>query len=509
MPKAYRPIALLNTIGKIMDSIIARRLSFVAETYHTLPASHFGGRKQKSTEHALHHIVENIYAAWNTGRGRVASLLLLVVSEAFDSVSHDRLLHDLRKRRVDGKTVRCLASFLSERHTRIVLDGHESDQYTIRAGIPQGSPLSPILYILYSADLIENCHADDTTATGYIDDAAILAVGDSTKDTCEKLAIAVGKAQHWATTRASKFAPEKFQLVHFTRARKNMDMEQRLETPWCSIAPSPTCKYLGVTMDSKLKWQTHIESIQRKVTRTVSALASLGNSKWGVKLQQMRKLYEGVTIPQMMYACSVWSYARSNGTPYTQAALRVLQGLQARAARVISGAFRATSYAALDIETQLLLVAQRIERCSKETLSRMLTTGGTTIGRDCNRRPRRQYSPLQINHQSAVQQGLVTPIERPEDIPAFVMPPWQQGPQIHIETAAMARPRHASVATAADHICIYIDGSCINGHVGATAMFPAKQRVAQSYIGLETTSTVYAAELQGINLALQIAEEEL
>lgn len=105
IPKAYRPIALLNTIGKIMDAIIARRLSYLVEVHNILSNTHIGGRKLRSTEHALHLVIERIYKAWNTGRGQVASLMLLDVSGAFNNVSHERLLHNLRTRRVDEKLV--------------------------------------------------------------------------------------------------------------------------------------------------------------------------------------------------------------------------------------------------------------------------------------------------------------------------------------------------------------------------------------------------------------------
>ncbi|KAK0367942.1 zinc knuckle [Colletotrichum limetticola] len=85
-------------------------------------------------------------------------------------------------------------------------------------GIPEGSPLSPILYLFYNADLLDSCNeTGDTTATGFIDDVAILAVGDSTEETCQKLQEALRKAETWALTHASVFAPEKFQLTHFTR----------------------------------------------------------------------------------------------------------------------------------------------------------------------------------------------------------------------------------------------------------------------------------------------------
>jgi hypothetical protein len=75
-----------------MDAVLARRLSYLVEAHHVLPNTHIGGRKLRSTEHALHLIIEKIYKAWNTGRGKVASLLLLDVSGANDNVSHERLL---------------------------------------------------------------------------------------------------------------------------------------------------------------------------------------------------------------------------------------------------------------------------------------------------------------------------------------------------------------------------------------------------------------------------------
>jgi hypothetical protein len=90
-----------------------------------------------------------------------------------------------------------IASFLSERKTRITIDDSTSEEYAIDTRISQGSPLSPMLYIFYNAGLLDTYEADqDTTTTGYIDDAAILACGDTTSETCEKLKLALEKAQH-------------------------------------------------------------------------------------------------------------------------------------------------------------------------------------------------------------------------------------------------------------------------------------------------------------------------
>ena len=97
MPKSYRPIALLNTLGKALEAIIATRLMYLADHYDLLPQTHIGGRRMRSTEHAVHILLEEIHKAWRNKQ--VASLLLLDVSGAFDNVSHPRLLHNLRKRK--------------------------------------------------------------------------------------------------------------------------------------------------------------------------------------------------------------------------------------------------------------------------------------------------------------------------------------------------------------------------------------------------------------------------
>ena len=123
-------------IAPIGAATFAEELRWGAETYHVLPPTHIGGRKMRSTEHALHAVTHKIYETWSQNTSHVASLLLLDVSGAFDNVSHIRLLHDLRKRQVDEKTVKWIASFLSSRHTSIAIDGFRSTAYQINTGIP-------------------------------------------------------------------------------------------------------------------------------------------------------------------------------------------------------------------------------------------------------------------------------------------------------------------------------------------------------------------------------------
>jgi len=211
-PKSYRPIALMNTLGKVLDTVLARRIQFWAESRKLFPETHIGGRKALSCEHGIHLLLEKVTAAWR--KKRVASLLLLDVSGAFDNVSHERLLHNLRKRGIHPQLVGWMQSYLQGRTSNIRLAEGTGPRFEIHTGIPQGSPLSPILYLFYNADLLE-IGDPESLITGYIDDTSILVEGKNTEETCARLQELHAKAEIWAKKHASVFAPQKYELIHF------------------------------------------------------------------------------------------------------------------------------------------------------------------------------------------------------------------------------------------------------------------------------------------------------
>lgn len=135
-PKSYRPIALTNTVGKALEAIIARRISYLVECFNLLLQSHIGGRRGRSTERAMHFLVEAIQSAWNSVDPRVATLLQLDVSGAYDNVSHPRFLHNLRKRHIGGRVAGWIRSFLLGRKTILRLSDGAEACYSTPTGIP-------------------------------------------------------------------------------------------------------------------------------------------------------------------------------------------------------------------------------------------------------------------------------------------------------------------------------------------------------------------------------------
>lgn len=216
--KNYRPIALLSTIGKALESVIAGRISYLVEEFGLLLQNYIGGRRGRSCNHALHLLLERTHAAWRAG-DIIATLLTLDVSGAYNNVVHRRLIYNLRKQRIPREIVNWITSFLADRKTAILLAEGLGKVYSMATGISQGSPLSPILYLFYNADMIEGLITTNKKAlvVGYMDDVCILTWSKTVRENYALLHRIHARAEAWEATHASKFSPVKYGLINITR----------------------------------------------------------------------------------------------------------------------------------------------------------------------------------------------------------------------------------------------------------------------------------------------------
>jgi len=336
---SWRPIALLNTLGKIIESLLAQRLARASEDFGLLPDEQMGNRQSRSTESALYFLADQVHTAW--AEGGIASLLALDISGAFDTVSHTRLLDVLRSKGFPGWLVRLIRSFLESRTTTLCFDDQETVARETPAGVPQGSPLSPILFILYTSSLYDALRqVPGITTCGFADDTKILGFGRSTQETTARLQQGHQVCIDWARRFGIKFAPAKYKVLHFSRGRSWDRTPLRLGN---GVIIPAVCevKLLGVVFDRKLNWKGHHISLQKKLSTQRLALDRIVASTWGPTLRRARTLYTAVIRSSIGHGAAVWHPAPSIKRPTTKHAL-ALGKLQNQCLKRVLGAFKAT-----------------------------------------------------------------------------------------------------------------------------------------------------------------------
>ncbi|KAE8238746.1 hypothetical protein A4X13_0g8396 [Tilletia indica] len=222
-PRSYRLISLLPCLGKVLEKIVAQRLMFYARKYGWVPPEQFGGMPGCSTDDAALTLIHDVEAGWAKREQRTTSALAFDVKGAFDATHGERLVHLLYRLGCPLHLVRWVRSFLTARHAAIRLDGETSPMTPLNTGIPQGSPVSPILFIIFVSPLLRlfGPQSEDPVlrklrVIGFIDDGLIYTSSLDIEQNCQHLAYGYRAAAAWAEEVGLTFDPNKRELIHFS-----------------------------------------------------------------------------------------------------------------------------------------------------------------------------------------------------------------------------------------------------------------------------------------------------
>lgn len=247
---SYRPISLLPVLSKLYEKILIKRLKPIVETKKLIPNHQFGFREKHSTIDQVHRITYMIEQALE--EKKVCTATFLDVEQAFDKVWHEGLNYKIRKY-LPRQHSKLLESYLSNRYFRVRQEDSYSEIREIKAGVPQGSVLGPFLYTLYTCDIPKTEH--DIIAT-FADDTGILSVGDTHQEAAEKAQESINKINLW--TQQWKINLNKSKSVHINFTNKK-EQYYPIKINNTQVPYANEAKYLGFTLDSKLRWKPHIK----------------------------------------------------------------------------------------------------------------------------------------------------------------------------------------------------------------------------------------------------------
>lgn len=304
-PRSYRPIALLSVLGKGFERVVARRMSWIAIRFKVLATQHFGALPLRSSVDLTTCLTHDVEAA--LAKELTASVATLDIKGAFDTVLLGRLVKRIREQGWPPNLCNWIGSFATERTVCIRLDGEAGAPRAINCGLPQGSPISPILFMLYTSLLykLEGLR----NAFGYADDVAIMESSPSLEENSPKIRSAVNQALSWGEEEGLKFDPSKSELLHFSRKHRDKGRSPQVSTNSFSISENterPYLKWLGINFDKKITFKYHLQIQAAKALKVANALCCFGNTVRGVPPHLTRQAVTACVLPIANFGAETW-----------------------------------------------------------------------------------------------------------------------------------------------------------------------------------------------------------
>ena len=305
LPENYRPISLLPSINKLLEKIIEKRIRNFLVEKNILYEYQFGFRTGYSTSQALMEIINNIYTHLDNGQHILG--VYLDLKKAFDTVDHSILLTKLHHYGIRGLSHSLMKSYLQDRKQVMHVNGSYSKYMAISTGVPQGSVLGPLLFLIYVNDI--HVAAPDCLIRLFADDTNVFICDENCSNLTNKAEQAIGKLKEWfdANKLTLHLGKTTYTVFH-CRYTGNDCCPQYFYVNNTKICRAPCVKYLGVLIDEKLSWQQHIQDLCNKLVKYTGIFYQIQHK---IPKQIALHMYYGLIYSRLSYGIEIYGMAKT------------------------------------------------------------------------------------------------------------------------------------------------------------------------------------------------------
>jgi len=313
----YRPISLTSQVCRIFERIIKEEITMYLDTNKLITESQHGFVTGKSCLTNLLMYLELVTSSVDANKP--VDAIYLDFSKAFDTVPHKRLIKKLESLKINDTIIVWIQNWLAGRKQRVVLRGARSEWLPVISGVPQGSVLGPLLFLIYINDIDEEV---SSPILKFADDTKILRPLTSTNDH-EELQKDLDKLHRWSLKWEMKFNASKCKVIHF--GHNNPQFPYIIEGQ--ILEKSSQEKDLGITMQPNLDFDKHIGIITGRANKILGMISRSYDNK---QKNNILQLYKTLVRPHLEYAVQAWR-------PYKQKHLNLIESVQRRATKMVEG----------------------------------------------------------------------------------------------------------------------------------------------------------------------------
>nr|KAG5691618.1 hypothetical protein BaRGS_023789 [Batillaria attramentaria] len=314
LPTSYRPVALTSHLGKVYERLVRDRLEYHLEKHGIIPLCQAGFRKGRGCMEHVARLTSEIKKAMVNKHSVVTTFF--DIKRAFDTVWHAKLLDKLSSIGISGRLYQFVQAFLADRRISVRVGASLSDEHTLDMGVPQGSVIAPTLFSVMLHDIEAKVGRPDIKMSLYADDLAIWT--ELPTQLPGKTAFMKKLYERWRTKFQScvddiqgymgqngfQLSPEKTSLVVFSRTNGAKNA-MSIQIGNVTIKPCSEAKFLGVTLNERLRWQPHISNLTAKAARSVNLIKILSAERWATP-RSLIHLTNALVRSRLTYGCEAF-----------------------------------------------------------------------------------------------------------------------------------------------------------------------------------------------------------